>query len=110
MLLSVARSVHGQDVVVRVSGELDIASVAVLEAGVTQALAVGPQRVFLDLTGLAFIDSTGCRELARAARTGQAVGASVELVVPPANTPVRRVVEFMQLDARLPLHERLPAP
>ena len=94
--------------VLGVHGDLDVATVTTLRAQVEDALTGSPQRLYLDLTPTTFIDSTGCRELVRAARGGATAGTPVELVVPPDNWRVRRVVDFMQFGALLPVHDRAP--
>lgn len=104
--LTVSRRDLGGAAVLEVQGDLDVATVGVLRAAVEEALGV--QRLLVDLTLTTFIDSTGCRELVRAARGGKQVGTAVELVVPPDNWRVRRVVDFMQFGALLPVHDEAP--
>jgi anti-anti-sigma factor len=96
--------------VLQVSGELDIATVAVLRDAVGKALAEAPPALLVDLTPTRFLDSTGCRELVRTAKAGRTAGVPVELVVPPDNWRVRRVVDFVQLSAVVPVHDALPEP
>jgi anti-anti-sigma factor len=98
------------DRVLQVSGELDVATVAVLRDAVGKAVADGPSRVLVDLTPTRFVDSTGCRELVRTAKAGAAAGVAVSVVVPPDNWRVRRVVDFVQLSAVMPVHDALPDP
>ncbi len=94
--------------VLGVHGDLDVATVTVLRAQVEDALAAAPERLYLDLSAATFIDSTGCRELVRAARGGAATGTAVELVVPPGNWRIRWVVDFMQFGALLPVADEAP--
>jgi anti-sigma B factor antagonist len=94
--------------VLHVSGELDIATVEVLRDAVGKAVAEGPPAVLVDLTTTRFVDSTGCRELVRTAKAGAAAGVAVAVVVPPENWRVRRVVDFVQLSAVMPVHDVLP--
>ena len=108
MQFSVAREDRPQGTVLSVHGELDIATVEELREQVEDAVQGGAPRLCLDLTATTFIDSTGCRELARAARTGGAAETAVELLVPPDNVRVRRVVDFMQFGALLPVHDEAP--
>ena len=93
----------------QVTGELDVATVGVLRTAVEQVLAGAPDTVLVDLSTTRFIDSTGCRELVRTAKAGAAGGVAVEVVVPPDNWRVRRVVDFVQLSAVVPVHDELPA-
>ena len=98
------------DHVLHVAGELDIATVAVLRDAVGKALAEGPPALVVDLTPARFVDSTGCRELVRTAKAGAAADVPVSVVAPPDNWRVRRVVDFVQLSAIVPVHDALPAP
>ena len=98
------------DHVLHVSGELDIATVALLRDAVGKALAEAPRTLLVDLTATRFLDSTGCRELVRTAKAGAAAEVAVELVVPPDNGRVRRVIDFVQLSAFVPVHDLLPEP
>lgn len=108
MDFAVRRAEEPVGTVLRVHGELDIATVAVLREVVTAALSDGPRRVLLDLTATSFVDSTGCRELFRAARAGGRSGVPVALVVPPENWRVRKVLDFMQFGEALPVHDAMP--
>lgn len=110
MHLDLTRQDRRADVVLSVRGELDVATVAALRAGVQEALAAAPAALHLDLSALAFIDSTGCRELLRAARAGSAAGTEVDLVLPPVNRQVRRIVEFMGFGDLLPVLDAVPEP
>lgn len=101
---------RGSDHVLQVSGELDIATVAVLRDAVAKALAEAPPAMVVDLTSTRFLDSTGCRELVRTARAGAAAGVPVAVVAPPDNWRVRRVVDFVQLSVIVPVHDVLPQP
>ncbi len=101
---------RASDHVLHVSGELDIATVAVLRDAVGTALAESPDTLLVDLTDTRFLDSTGCRELIRTAKAGAAAGIAVGVVCPPDNWRVRRVIDFVQLPALAPVHDALPEP
>ena len=101
---------RASDHVLQVSGELDIATVAVLRDAVGKALAEGPPAVLVDLSPTRFIDSTGCRELVRTAKACAAAGIGVGVVSPPDNWRVRRVLDFVQLSTIVPVHDALPEP
>ena len=115
MRFEVDRAERPHDVVLSVHGELDIATVPHLRRAVDQALDAAaepgtPRRLYVDLTRTAFIDSSGCREIARAAKAAAPLGVAVEVVAPAANRQVRRIVDFMQFGDLVPLHEQVPAP
>lgn len=96
--------------VLAVAGDLDLATVPVLRAHVDRVLEGEVQHLLVDLSSTSFVDSTGCSELAKAAKRGAAVGVPVALVVPPANWRVRRVIDFMQFGELLPVHDAPPRP
>lgn len=54
-------SLHGGVVCVVPEGELDLATTPGLQTAVEDALAAGPDQVVIDLSKLAFVDSTGLR-------------------------------------------------
>lgn len=56
----------GDTVVVKLNGELDLASAPELERELREAEAAGTARVVIDLSGLGFMDSTGLQALLRA--------------------------------------------
>ena len=100
------RAVDGVPVV-HVVGELDIATAPQLKDAVAAELAQQPELVVIDLTATTFLDSSGARSLAVAARDGKAQGTRVELVCPSDNRAVRRVMDFLQLSSLVPLREAL---
>ena len=93
--------------VVRVVGELDIATAPDLEQAVDAALTARPRALVVDLTPATFLDSSGARTIASASKRGRVGGTTVSLVCPASNTIVRRVVDWLQLDVVLPVHDRL---
>ncbi|HEV8116697.1 MAG TPA: STAS domain-containing protein [Acidimicrobiales bacterium] len=58
----------GRTVVLRLHGELDMATARALRAALLQAMSVDGTPVALDLSGLSFIDSTGIAVLLAAGR------------------------------------------
>lgn len=82
------------DGAVRVSlrGELDLASTRQMEGRFAAIYEQGPSRVVVDLSGLAFIDSSGLRILLVADARAREHG--YELVLVAGQEPVQRVFEM----------------
>ena len=86
----------------RISGELDIVSVERLKGAVDDLLAHPPARLDLDLSGLAFMDSSGLALLLSLAnRLGP-------LRVFGASALIRRVIEATGLTGVLQLQDAAP--
>src|SRR5688500_18396186 len=67
-VLTVRVERRGKELVVRVSGDLDIASAKRLDDELLRAISSDASAVALDLGGVSFIDSTGLRILLFAAK------------------------------------------
>jgi anti-sigma B factor antagonist len=87
-------------VVVTVSGEVDIATVAQLRERLA-ALAVGGVPLVADLDQVSFIDATGLGALAGAAREATEHGTSLHVVC--ARPQTRRLFRVTGLDRQIPL-------
>lgn len=106
MQFAVERSSVDGRAVLLVTGELDVATAPVLEASVEALLRDRPAHgLVVDLTPTTFLDSTGCRQLARAARSARTAGLDAAVVCPRGNTTVRRVLDFLDLAALVPVVE-----
>lgn len=81
----------------QVTGELDLSSVEAVRAAADQEIAQGAQTIVFDLSGLAFMDSSGIAMLLTVAEQV----AVVEIREPSAN--VRRVIEVSGLAEILPM-------
>src|SRR5205085_2139293 len=73
-------------------GELDMASVALLDERFQEACAAGRSLIVIDLTDVTFCDSSGIRALLRAAEHCRSDGTTLRIV--GAQRPVRRVFEL----------------
>ena len=83
------------------SGELDIATVELLERALLEVEQADSARIVLDLSGLSFIDSTGLRLLLDVnERCG---GAADRLRVIAGSPAVERLLDIVGLRERLPL-------
>jgi len=89
--------------VVHVAGDLDLAASPQLEAALASTEDV--QHLVLHLGDCTFLDSSGVRVIARAARETSARGARLDLVaVDPA---ILRVLEITGVDTMAPVHASL---
>jgi anti-anti-sigma factor len=101
-------SSHAGELVLRLSGELDGAFSAQLEAGVRQAWDARPDTLVLDLSALAFIDSSGLRVIL--STWDRCQGDGVELVLVPGLPQVQRLFEIVGLLDKLPFRAGTAAP
>jgi anti-sigma B factor antagonist len=84
------------EIVVPVSGEIDLANAETLRGPLTDAIARRPTRVVVDLASCRFIDSSGLRELLLARKKAQANG--VQIVLRSPSAVVRRALESIGFD------------
>ena len=84
-------------------GELDVATVAEVQAVLSDAEADAPALIVLDLRGLTFMDMTGLQFLLRTHERRAHEG--LRLLVLPGCRAVRRVLEISGVVALLPLLE-----
>jgi anti-anti-sigma factor len=90
----------GEATRVRVSGALDLATVPILEAELAALHEAGVRCLILDLSELAFMDSTGLRCILQQDAEARRDGFEFSLVAgPPA---VQRVFDVTGTTARLP--------
>jgi anti-anti-sigma factor len=90
---------RGDTAHVTLLGELDISTASRLEEDLRRVEAGSPQLLVLDLSKLAFMDSTGLRLLIGA--DGRARAAGRRLVLIRGNEMVQRVLRVTRLDERL---------
>ena len=88
-------------IVLRASGELDIASAPGLEYSVLQALESGASSIVLDLTAVSFIDRAGLRVLLWAA--GRSRGGADRLRIDCGSPAVRQLIDLTGSGRDLPL-------
>jgi anti-sigma B factor antagonist len=92
----------GARAVVAVSGELDIATAPQLSTVVTLAMGSRPAELWIDLSALTFIDSTGLNVLCGA---NDRFAGALMVICPPH---VRRVFEIAGLAGLLTLRDATP--
>ncbi|GIJ52249.1 hypothetical protein Val02_91350 [Virgisporangium aliadipatigenens] len=87
--------------VVTVTGDLDLETAPELLARTDGVLAAGPGALVIDLSGLAFIDSSGLSALIRMNQRMAGSGRPFEIISPPRT--VAKAFEITGLDQVLPL-------
>jgi anti-anti-sigma factor len=100
-VLSVQVEPRDGELVIRASGELDIASVKRLEDELFRALDSDVSAAILDLGGVSFIDSTGLRVLLMAAKLATANGKTLSMI--RITGPVRAAMATSGVERSLPL-------
>jgi anti-anti-sigma factor len=85
---------------IALSGEFDVANADQVEAALRRAERSGADTILVDLSGLAFIDSTGIGVLSRAAERCEAAGQVLGYLRGP--DPIHRVFELTGLAEHLP--------
>ncbi|WP_030741065.1 STAS domain-containing protein [Streptomyces sp. NRRL F-5135] len=98
--MGVARRQDGDGMVLAVSGDLDLESVAPLTAALTEAGEAVPGAVVVDLSGVSFADSSTVNILLQAHGV---LGARLRLARPSAF--VRRLFGVIGLERALPVYD-----
>ena len=83
---------EGDEARVVLEGELDLASSSQVEERLAGLQAERPARIVVDLSGLAFIDSTGLRTLIQADQRAREAGS--EMILRPGDESIQRVFEL----------------
>jgi anti-sigma B factor antagonist len=83
------------DVVLRLRGELDLASAPEFESALSEAMNAEPCRIIVDLHSLDFMDCTGISLLIRAQQSAHALGHKLVLRRGPAQ--VQRLFQLTGL-------------
>jgi len=99
--LSIAVERHGDALVVRVSGELDLLTTPRLDRAAERALRGRPPVLVLDLTNVTFLGSAGMASLVAVRR---AAGDEVAIRLATANPVVLRALEVVGLAEEFPLY------
>ncbi len=95
-------TVRGRSALV-VRGDLDLGTAPEFSAAVLVQLATGPGALVIDLTETTFVDSSGVRELARAAKLAAQEGVVLHLLCPPQNRAARLPIDLLDLATMVPV-------
>ena len=99
----VEASPEGGATIVRVEGELDLATCPELETALEDADLAG--RVVVDLSGCTFLDSSALRVLVRRARAAEVSGGSTALVT--TDPGILRVLDITTTHTMLRVHDTI---
>lgn len=105
--LGLAVSTDAHRTVVKVSGEIDLATQGQLRAKLNDLVVGGHVDLVLDLSGVDFVDSTGLGALIGTRRRVHAFHGSLALVIP--NEAVMKVFTITGLEKVFDIHDTLDA-
>jgi anti-sigma B factor antagonist len=97
------REMQGDAARLTITGEVDIATVPRVEEAVATVLAQGARSLIVDLSRLAFVDSSGLRMLITLNDRSAAEGWSLGLIRPPE--PASSVFQITGAEENLPFIE-----
>ena len=105
--LTVEEQRTGTDVVLRLAGEIDMATAGELRAATTNSMSTRPARVVLDFAGVTFCDSQGLSTLISLNRDITAAGCT--LVLSNVGDFMGRLLEITGLRAAFTVEDTSPA-
>jgi len=91
----------GRRVVVRATGELDLATAPALRRAIAGAGSPGPVELVVDLSGVSFVDAAGLGALLDGSEAVRRGGGDLCLTSP--SPMLRRMLRLLDLEARLPI-------
>lgn len=93
----------GHRTVVRVAGELDLATAPELAAAIDASLDGAALELWVDLTSTSFMDSSGLNILIAARARAWELGRRLAIICPAG--PVRRVFDIANVSDLLPIYD-----
>jgi len=108
VLFEIERTTIFDTPVLRAVGEMDLTTAPMLAKAADDELVAEPGSLVVDLTPTTFLDSSGARTLAQLARRAAGHGVAMQLVCPKKNTPVRLVIDLLELRSVVPVLETVP--
>lgn len=99
----VQASHEGAATVLRVEGDLDLATCPELERALEDADPA--KRVVVDLSGCTFLDSSALRVLVQRARAAEAAGGTIALVT--RDPGILRILDIASTETMLPVHDTI---
>jgi anti-sigma B factor antagonist len=105
--LAIERSEAPDHVTLTATGEIDLASVGLLETEINASLERGVDLLVIDLIGVTFLDSTGLRTLLSTHTKFDERGGRLALVV--SGGPVMRLFDVTGIESELNIYPSLDA-
>jgi anti-anti-sigma factor len=99
--------VVGHRTVLAVIGEIDIATVALLEQSVDGAIDDGAAELWIDLSHTTFLDTTGVHLLVDTRRRLAALNRRLAIICPPGR--IRYLLDVVNVSGALPLFADRPS-
>ncbi len=103
MELQLATRHEGEVSVVSARGEVDVFSAPGLDTELDALIAAGNARLVVDLSEVAFLDSTGLGVLVKALKHAREAGGWLHLVI--TSDRIRKIFEITGLDASIPIFD-----
>jgi anti-sigma B factor antagonist len=103
MELQLATRHEGDVAVVSAVGEVDVFSAPGLDSELDALIAAGSARLVVDLSEIAFLDSTGLGVLVKALKHAREADGWLHLVV--TSDRIRKIFEITGLDASIPIFD-----
>jgi anti-sigma B factor antagonist len=103
MELQLATRHEGDVSVVSARGEVDVFTAPDLDTELDALIAAGSSRLVVDLSDVAFLDSTGLGVLVKALKHAREAGGWLHLVV--TSDRIRKIFEITGLDASIPIFD-----
>jgi anti-sigma B factor antagonist len=100
--LSLRTAQVGQRTVVAAAGEIDLITAQRVEKAADEALDAGAHDLWIDLSDVEFIDSTGIHALLQVRSRVEALNRRLAVICPVG--PIRRAFALTGLDEALPLY------
>ena len=105
MLFDVVADEHQCYTILRVTGDLDVATAPRLRQEAVRVTSGGARHLVIDLSGVDFLDSTGLGVVVGVLKRVRGLGGSLQVVV--TERRVRKVFEITRLDEILDLRDTL---
>jgi anti-sigma B factor antagonist len=89
--------------VLHVSGEIDIYTAPTFKEAINELIAEGHQHILIDMTQVAFMDSSGFGTLLSASKPLRPIGGTLSLV--GCNEAITRMLDITRLNTLVPVYD-----